>query len=300
MRDFRFGCNVFSVGTRTEFVATCREADAYGFDVVLVPDHLGSGAGKPSATAPFPALALAAETSGRMRVGTFVLNIAYWNPYLLAREAATTDRLVGGRLEIGLGAGHLPAEAAEAGIAWARFADRLARLESSVERLRLLLEQDDRYAGAQRPRPPLLIAGTGDRILRLAARRADIVAVAGAYPCPGGRPRLGTAREIDERVRFVTGQAGERAGELELNLLVHEVIITRNRRSAAADLVAAHYPHYSVADALDSPFLLIGTRKQIAEQILQCRERYGFSYIAVHDCEMRSLGPVIGELGRAG
>jgi alkanesulfonate monooxygenase SsuD/methylene tetrahydromethanopterin reductase-like flavin-dependent oxidoreductase (luciferase family) len=64
-----------------------------------------------------------------------VLNVAFWNPALLAREIATTDILTGGRLKVGLGAGHMKAEFDEAGIAWEPFGTRANRL---VETIRVL------------------------------------------------------------------------------------------------------------------------------------------------------------------
>lgn len=50
-----------------------------------------------------------------------VLNAPFWNPSLLAREVATTDVLTGGRLELGLGAGHMKWEFDHAEIAWEPF-----------------------------------------------------------------------------------------------------------------------------------------------------------------------------------
>jgi alkanesulfonate monooxygenase SsuD/methylene tetrahydromethanopterin reductase-like flavin-dependent oxidoreductase (luciferase family) len=79
--------------------------------VVFAADHLGI-------PAPFPLLVAAADATERMRVGTLVLNAPFWNPALLAREVATTDILTGGRLELGLGAGHTKWEFDAAGIEW--------------------------------------------------------------------------------------------------------------------------------------------------------------------------------------
>src|SRR5438270_746221 len=64
-------------------------------------------------------------------------------------------------------------------------------------------------APVQRPRPPLLVAGAGDRLLELAAREADIVAI-------GARPPMGDA-EVGERVEHVRRAAGDRFARLELN-----------------------------------------------------------------------------------
>jgi alkanesulfonate monooxygenase SsuD/methylene tetrahydromethanopterin reductase-like flavin-dependent oxidoreductase (luciferase family) len=110
-RDFRFSFNIFGLTTRQAFAGTCREGERYGYDTVFAADHLGL-------PAPFPLLVAAAEATERMRVGVLVLNVPFWNPAVLAREVATTDILTGGRLEVGLGAGHMKWEFDEAGIDW--------------------------------------------------------------------------------------------------------------------------------------------------------------------------------------
>ncbi|MCP9983982.1 LLM class flavin-dependent oxidoreductase [Actinomadura madurae] len=100
MRDFRFGFNVFDIASHGDFAERCRRAERYGYATALVPDHLG-------APAPFPAMVAAADATERLRVGALVLNAGFWNAHLLAREVATADRLTGGRVELGLGAGHM-------------------------------------------------------------------------------------------------------------------------------------------------------------------------------------------------
>ncbi|MFF3146594.1 LLM class flavin-dependent oxidoreductase, partial [Streptomyces sp. NPDC057927] len=110
-RPFRFGVNLLAPAPLDEWRAKCRRAEELGYDVILVPDHLGM-------PAPFPSLVAAAEATERPRLGTFVLNAGFWNPTLLAREVATTDTLTGGRLELGLGTGYIRAEHDTAGLPW--------------------------------------------------------------------------------------------------------------------------------------------------------------------------------------
>lgn len=109
MREFRFGVNFLSPGTADEWAAKCRRAESLGYDVLLVPDHL-------ELPAPFPSVLAAAQAAERPRVGTFVLNAAFWNPVLLARDVVSTAQLTGGRLELGLGTGYVRDEFEEAGI----------------------------------------------------------------------------------------------------------------------------------------------------------------------------------------
>src|SRR4030095_12337072 len=92
-RAFRFSSNIFAVTSRDAFVERCRQVERLGYDTVFAPDHLG-------APAPFPLLVAAAGATERLQVGTLVLNVPFWNPALLAREAATTDILTDGRFEL--------------------------------------------------------------------------------------------------------------------------------------------------------------------------------------------------------
>jgi probable F420-dependent oxidoreductase len=315
MRDVRFSYNNSSASpSRAEFVAECRAAEEFGYDTVFAADHLGI-------PAPFPVLVAAAEATQRLRVGTLVLNAAFWNPALLAREVATTDILTDGRLELGLGSGHMKWEFDEAGIGWHGPAARAAALERTIAELQRFFSTEfaQLREGEAGPKPvqrsgfggygpPLLVGGTGDAVLRIAAQHAQIVGVAGIYQVKGQSPgtfRLASTAEVDERIAFTRAQAGVRADEIEWHLLVQAVVVTDDRRSAAEKLVAEQHNRYeslgvtdeqavlTVEEALESPFLLIGTIDEIAAQLRRSRERWGYSYITVHGQYMRSFGPVI-------
>jgi probable F420-dependent oxidoreductase len=292
MRSFRFGFNLRTIHSRDSLTAKCRTAERYGYDVILVPDHLGR-----NRPAPFPMLVAAADATERLRVGTLVLNIGFWNPSLLAREAATTDQLSGGRLELGLGAGHMKSEFDAAGIAWQPLGERTHRLSATIDALnKLFSDEHEGYDTVQRPRPPLLIAGTGDRMLRLAAERADIVGFAGILQADGQPPgtfRIATATEMEERVRFFRQQAGARVEEIESNILVQRVEVTDDRHAAAEKFLAEYGPGLTVEDVLEAPVLLIGSVPQIADQLRERRARFGFSYICVHEQYMEAFGPII-------
>lgn len=304
MRELRFSSNIFAVPSRAAFIDRCRLAERSGYDTVFAPDHLG-------APAPFPVLVAAANATERLRVGTLVLNVPFWNPALLAREVATTDILTDGRLELGLGAGHMKAEFDQAGIAWEPFgtrADRLAQMIHALEHFFIADQQE--LPGGQAPQPvqkrgfngsgpPLIVGGTGDPILKIAAEHADIVAIAGAYQVKGRPPgtfRLATAAEADERVRFARDQAGDRVDEIEWHVLVQMVVETDDRRATAERLRPELGPEMTVDEALETPFLLIGTLDEMADQVARNRERYGFTYITVHDPYMEAFAPVIQRL----
>lgn len=303
MCEFRFSFNV-SVESREAFVAECQAAERFGYDAVYTPDHLGG-------VAPFPPLVAAAEATN-LRVGTLVINVPFWNTHLLAREIVTTDLLTDGRLEVGVGAGHMKWEFDAAGIPWEPFGTRADRLGGAVRELEEIFagntyggqenrdqQQPKQRVGFNGTGPPLIIGGTGDRILSLAAEHANIVGVAGVYQIAGEPPgtfRIGTAADADERVAFTRARAGERADKVEWQALVQMVIVTDDRRGAADKLVAEHDPGLTAEQLLETPFLLIGTVPQIAEQLTAHRERYGFTHFTVHEPYMTTFAPVIEHL----
>ncbi|MEU6201584.1 TIGR03621 family F420-dependent LLM class oxidoreductase [Streptomyces sp. NPDC047061] len=276
-RPFRFGVNLLTPAAAGEWRAKCRRAEELGYDVLLVPDHLGM-------PAPFPALVAAAGATERPRLGTFVLNAAFWNPTLLAREVATTAALTDGRLELGLGTGYVQAEHDRAGLPFGSPGERVDHLRRTVEEL---LKSD----GCE---VPLLIGANGDRMLRLTAEHADIAAFTGARLTPGnteGRLEPVTADELDERVARYTESAVGREEPAERNLLIQIVAITDDPSAALGPLLERR-PELTLDRALALPTVLVGTLEEVVARVRGLRERYGFSYLTVLEPYMEAFTPV--------
>jgi probable F420-dependent oxidoreductase len=291
MRDFRFGFTLATPSSPDDLAQTCKLAEAYGFDVAVGVDHLG-----PTRSAPFQVALAAAYCSQRMRVGTYVLDIGFWNPTFLAREVATAARLTGGRFELGLGTGVIKAQYDAAGFEWQPFGARVERVANTVTALR---EQLAESPGVEMPL--VMLGGLGDRMLRVAAAEADIVSFSGRFQVPGQPPatlRFPTSAETDAQVANYVAIAGDRAELQERNAFILDVVVTDDRRSAAAAAAEDYAPHVSVEETLDCPFLLYGSEQQIARQILDNRERYGFSYLSVQRPHMDVLGPIIEQVRR--
>jgi probable F420-dependent oxidoreductase len=268
MRPFRFGVNLISLDGRDEWLVKCRAAESLGYDIISVPDHLGS-------QAPFPALVAAAGVTERIRLATFVLNSAFWNPVLLAREVMTTNRLTGGRLELGIGTGYVRSEFEKARTEWGSSGSRVRRLKETVAEVTRLLDHP-REIGDPNPadRPPLMIGANGDRVIRLAARHADIVSFSAARLKPGaarGALELLDADEVEERVRYFEGVAGDRAQTVERNILAQTVVVTTDRLAAAAS-VRRRMPHLTAEQVMEIPTVLIGTPDRIAGQLRDRRD----------------------------
>ena len=183
-----------------------RQADEAGFDSLWTMDHFFQIplTGQPPEAPLLEAYAvlafLAAETK-RIRLGTMVTCVAYRHPGVLIKAVTTIDVLSGGRVVFGVGAGapfnEVPAgrdprdfEAFGLGIPFPPLAERFERLEEVVRiALRMWSGDDAPYTGThyqvprplnspnslQRPHPPILIAGSGEKkTLRLVARYGDM------------------------------------------------------------------------------------------------------------------------------
>ncbi len=306
MKPFRFGVNVRTAGSGADWADKARKVEALGYSVLCVPDHLAE------LLAPLPALAAAAAATKHLRVGTAVLNNDFRHPVLLAREAATLDVLSDGRLELGLGAGHMQSEYEQVGLAFDPGATRVERLEEAVVIVKRLLEGEPVTSGGrhyrvtghtihprpiQRPRPPVFIGGNAPRLLTVAAREADIVGLTGITFRRGGKePDVSDFRAsvVDERVRLVRETAGDRS--LELNALVQRVIVTDDRRKAAEELAVGRWAQLTPEEILESPYVLVGTEDRIVEDLQARRERWGISYVTTHELFMDALAPIVARL----
>ncbi|MGW7257925.1 LLM class F420-dependent oxidoreductase [Streptomyces sp. NPDC054834] len=290
-RPFRFGVSLLASASAEEWRAKCRRDEDLGYDVILVPDHLGM-------VAPFPALVAAAGVTRRPRLGTFVLNAGFWNPALLAREVATTDALTGGRLELGLGTGYVQAEHDTAGLPYGSPRERVDHLVRTVAEVERLLGSADHQPRPRQPRVPLLIGANGDRMLRLTAEQADIAAFTGLRPVAGstaGKLSPLTAEELDERVARYRKFAAGRAEPAEVNLLVQMVAVTDDPEAVLRPLLDRQ-PQLTVEQALALPMVLVGTLEEIVTRVRAQRERYGFSYLTVLEPYLEAFAPVIEEL----
>lgn len=289
MRPFRFAVNS-QQNDPADWAETCRTTEEQGFDVLVCPDHLG-------APSPFALLAAAARTTSRLRLGTYVLNNGFWNPALLAREAATLDRLSGGRLELGLGAGHMKSEFDDAGIPWLPHAERVAGLGQSLAELDTRLRGGDQEPRpVQHPRPPFLVGGHGPATLELAARWADTVAFSGLNQRPDAEPgqfSLAPSTQIMERVERIREAAGSR--DPELGIMLQAVQVTDDVEATAAQLTEQFGRDTVPEDEplWEHPCVLLGTPEEMARTLRDRRERFGFTHIVTHAPFRDALAKVI-------
>ena len=175
-------------------VEQARAAEAAGFDLVTVMDHLYQIAGiggpeEPMLEGWLTLAAIARETS-RVRLGTLVTGVTYRNPALLAKEATTLDVISNGRAILGLGAAWNDVEHEGYGFEFPPVGQRMDRLDEALAIIKAMFTEDrpsfhgeyysiERALNVPRPiqpnGPKILVGGGGEqRTLRIAAKYADM------------------------------------------------------------------------------------------------------------------------------
>jgi probable F420-dependent oxidoreductase len=305
-RRFRFGIQLSAAPDRRTWAGLAGKAEDLGFSTLFLPDHFGDQ------LAPVPAMMAAADATTTLRVGTLVFDNDYKHPVVLAKELATLDVLSGGRVEVGIGAGWLRSDYEQSGIAMDRPGVRVDRMVEGVAVLKGCFapgpfSYEGRhyrvtgYDGLPKPLqtpPPLLIGAGSPRMLRIAAREADIVGVnpsihSGAVDAAAAQH--GAAEVTDGKLATIREAAGARYDDLEINLLQFAAIVTDDRRGTAEMLA----PLFGLPpEALQRyPHACIGTVEHIADDLRARRERWDASYVVFQgDASLDAMAPVVAAL----
>jgi probable F420-dependent oxidoreductase len=305
-RGFRFGVQVSKETTAKGWAELARRSEAAGYDVLTMPDHFTDQ------LAPVPALMAAADATTTLRVGALVFDNDYKHPVILAKELATLDLLSDGRTEIGLGAGWMISDYEEAGIQYDSPKVRIDRFIEGMAIIRGVMKDGPfsfagehytvtNYEGfpkpVQAPCPPVLIGGGGKRVLTYAAREADIIGINGTLTAGVVGPEAlatMTAEAVDEKVAIVAAAGAHRLNDIEMNIRTFFVKVTDDR-AGMVDRISSMFQ--VPADMINnSPFALIGSVESCIEQLLERREKWGFSYTIVGAENIDECAPIVAAL----
>jgi F420-dependent oxidoreductase-like protein len=199
-----------------------KAAEDLGFDGFFRSDHylkMGSVSGLPGPTDAWITLAGLAVQTSRIRLGTLVSPVTFRHPGPLAISVAQVDQMSGGRVELGLGTGWFDAEHAAYGLAFPGLGERFSILEEQLAVITGLWSARDgepfSFSGkhysvtdspalpkpVQRPRPPVIIGGGGQK-------RTPRLAAAYASEYNAGFDRVPGTQAAYERVRAAVAAAG--------------------------------------------------------------------------------------------
>jgi probable F420-dependent oxidoreductase len=296
---FRFALQMMSLGDPGEIARAAARAEALGYVQLYSYDHIGT-------VDPFVPMVVAAAASPGVEVGPLVLNNELHHPVLLARTAATVDRMIGGRLVVGLGTGYMQSEHDAMGAPLRPAGPRVRRFAESLTVLRSLLDSgtatfdgefhhvavDDLGIRPARAHVPFLIGGHGRRVVELAARHADIFQFTGLVHGEGGVPTPGgfAIEQLRQRARWLDEAAVDRP--LERSVLVQVLHLGPRRDEVAAELVDRFGATAELLEA--TPFVLIGSLEHVIDKLGRLREDLGVSHVVVRDAEQ--FAPVVAAL----
>jgi probable F420-dependent oxidoreductase len=317
-RRFRFGVAVNSEITSAKAcVEIARKAEGLGYSTMLFADHMS----RSSAPLVISMAALSATTS--LRVGTQVLANPFRNPSILAKEIASLDLLSDGRFEPGIGAGWPStsrtgrSDSDQTGIEMGSSGERVERLEDTVRIIKrfFLSEEPFDFEGkhfsvkgvvpfprpVQRPHPPIMIAGAGPRLMRFAAREADIINIAPRPPIVGPTVAgsMGFGMTMADEVALIKEAAGERYADLELCVFSNNPGSSNPSITENADELIEHLAGElnTTAEAVNGmPATLIGSEAAVIERILSDRESYDITYRIVPNIAMDAFAPIVARL----
>lgn len=271
-----------------------------------MPDHFDDQ------LAPVPALMTAANVTTDLRIGALVWDNDYKHPAVLAKELATMDVLSDGRLELGIGAGWMISDYEQMGIPYDTAKVRIDRFVEGLKVIKGAMAEGPfsfsgdhytitNYNGTpkpiQAPCPPILIGGGGKRVLSIAAREADIVGINATMSAGVVGPEAFstmTAEAVDEKVAIVREAAGARLNDIEMNVRAFLVSITDDAKQAASGIASMLGVEQQMVE--QSPFALVGPTSKLIEDLLERRERWGFTYIIVGAEDVDAFAPVVAAL----
>jgi probable F420-dependent oxidoreductase len=305
-RRFRFGIQLSTAPDGKAWADLARKAEDLGYATLFLPDHFGDQ------LSPIPALMAAADATAALRVGTLVHDNDYKHPVVLAKELATLDVLSGGRLEVGIGAGWMASDYDQSGIPMDPPGVRVDRMVEGVAVLKGCFgpgpfsHQGEHYTitgydGLPKPLqspPPFLIGAGSPRMLRIAAREADIVGINPSIHSghvDAAAAQHGAAEVTDEKVATVREAAGDRYPDLEINLLQFAAIVTDDRAGTAEAMA----PLFGLPpEALGTyPHACIGSVEEIADDLRARRDRWDASYLVFQgEGAMEAMAPVVATL----
>jgi probable F420-dependent oxidoreductase len=261
-KPITLGLTLIGQNSVPEMAENARRAESIGFDVILLPDHLGS-------TAPLVPLVAIAAAAPTVKVSNHVINAAFYRPALLARDLAAVDSATGGRLIISLGTGYVEQEFDTAGLPFPSPGQRVRILTEHVTEIRRLLSDPGHMPPPVQTPPPIMVAGAGNKLLTMAAQHADIVAIAS----------MGTDADLAERVDFVKARAGDRFDDIELSFGFFQVSMDDPSDLSLLRLLEPDAPEAELrklTTLLDLPV------SGAAERIYQLHEELGISYFTLN------------------
>lgn len=307
MREIKFNLGLPIAGFKRA-KAWAERAEALGFYSVSVADHMFTRTNflnfertpaQPQIEC-YTTLAAVAALTRRVRLVSFISPMKFRHPPLLAKMLSTIDQISGGRVIAGLGAGWQLEELENYGFGYGTNAERIDRLGEGIRILKAMWTQEEpSFAGryykidkaynfpkpVQKPHPPIMIGGSGPKILEIAGREADIVnLIAAVYQGtvePSQQARFDNVqlKKKIARLHELARAAGRNPDSIELSGFP---LVLMSASKSEADAMAKSAGDASGIADLDEvrrlPMSLIGTPDEIKRELRDRIEEFNMTY----------------------
>jgi probable F420-dependent oxidoreductase len=306
MRQIKFGLYL-PTGDFARARRVAERAEKQGFYSLSINDHLYSPMGERDPQLEcFTTLSAIAAITTKIRLAPAVVAMSFRNPALLAKTASTLDCISNGRLIMGLGSGWQRTEYDAHGYPYPSTTERLDQLEDGINVLKAMWTQEEpTYQGryfsvrnaynhprpVQKPYPPIMLGGSGPRLLEIAARHADI-----ALLTPPIYHDKDSVQDPTAAVRFTKTVLKRRIGQLtELTRaagrdpdsieLASLVFVRMARDKSKADEIVRQsvaqmgFPNEDVAR--NSPASLMGTPEEVKHELRSRIDDFGLTFFTV-------------------
>jgi probable F420-dependent oxidoreductase len=298
-------------------------ADEHGFYSVSINDHFFSpfGTGKVPQLECFSTLSAIAAVTKRVRLTPTVTAMSFRSPPMLAKITSTLDQISNGRLILGLGSGWQRSEYDAHGYPYPPNVERLEQLHDGIKLIKAMWTQEEpSYRGryfsiekaynhprpVQKPHPPIMIGGSGKRVLQMAGEEAQlanlippIINGKDFVQDPAAAVKFDKA-EIRRRIEMLRGftKAAERdPSAVEISgIVVLSIAREKSAADAAVKATAASMGFPSEEAARKSPVLLMGTPDEVTRELRSRIEELGMTYYIVFPTTPETRDLLVGEI----
>ena len=278
---------LFSVGGSSglewnDFLQICQTCDELGFHGFYPSDHLMQIHGGRGATAArldgLTVMAAMAGYTKNLRLGMLVINNNFRHPVITAKIFNAIDHASNGRVEMGIGSGNVKHEFDVHGIPFPKFSERVERLDEALSVIKAIwTEEPATFHGKyydldeapqmpkpiQKPYPPIIVGGRGDRTLQVAAKHADDYNQ--IAPLAEAKVNIGRMQAVcDETGRDFSSMRHSVQIQIKLSDDKDEIEATVSR---GASLATQSTNYYSTPEAQVRDSMLLGSPSEIVEQL---------------------------------
>jgi probable F420-dependent oxidoreductase len=307
MHEIKFGF-FMPTGDFTKAKAAALWADTHGFYSVSINDHFFSPLGSPQTPQLecFTTLSAIAAVTKNVRLAPAMTAMSFRHPPMLAKMASTLDQISNGRLVLGLGSGWQRSEYDAHGYPYPSNLERIDQLADAVKLIKTMWTQEEpiyhgRYFSVdkaynhprpvQQPHPPIMIGGSGKKMLELVAAEAQIASL--APPIINGKDMIQDPAaavkfdkaDLKQRIamlhRFAKA-AGRDPQSIEIGgIAMVNVVRDKGQADTATKAIASAMGFPDEDAARNAPTLLIGTPEQVRRELRSRIEDFGMTYYIV-------------------